>query len=263
VTADVALDLAGLTVDYGGLRALDDVSIRVPAGACLGLIGPNGAGKTTLFDVVLGLVEPTSGSVELFGADVTSWPIHKRARHGLGRTFQRLELFGSLTVLENMIVAVESLSSVGGIASELLRRPASIDVRTRAHGRASELLELVGLSDLAAARAADLSMGHSRLLELARALGTEPKMLMLDEPSSGLNDEESALLSELLSSLRESSDLTLLIVEHDMDFVLGLSEYVYVLDFGKLIAEGDPAQIRVDAVVKAAYLGTDVGATGR
>ena len=262
VTETLALELTGITVDYGGLRALDDVSIQVPFGASVGLIGPNGAGKTTLFDSVLGLVAPTSGRVELFSSDVTSWPLHKRARHGLGRTFQRLELFGSLTVLENMIVAVESTSSVGGIASELLRRPASIDVRTRAHDRANELLELVGLSGLAATRAADLSMGHSRLLELARALGTEPKMLMLDEPSSGLNDEESALLAELLRSLRRSSDLTLLIVEHDMDFVLGLSDDVYVIDFGKLIAHGSPEEIRNDPVVKAAYLGTDVRAAG-
>lgn len=251
------LAVADLTVDFGGLRALDAVSIRVAEGRTVGLIGPNGAGKTTLFDSVLGLVTPTSGRVHLFENDVTSWPMHRRARLGLGRTFQRLELFGSLTVLENLIVAIESVSSVGGLANELLRRPASIDVRRRAQGRADEILEIVGLTELAATRAADLSIGLSRMLELGRALATEPRLLMLDEPSSGLNDEESAQLAELLVELRRSHALSLLVVEHDMEFVLGLSDHVYVLDFGRLIAEGTPSQVQRDPIVRAAYLGVD------
>jgi branched-chain amino acid transport system ATP-binding protein len=255
-----ALDVADLTVDFGGLRALDDVSIRVLQGQTCGLIGPNGAGKTTLFDSVLGVLQTTTGSVELFGQDVSGLAVHRRARLGLGRTFQRLELFGSLTVLENMIVAIESISSVVGIANELLRRPTSIDVRRRAHGRADELLELVGLVGLAETRAADLSIGHARLLELARALAAEPKLLMLDEVSSGLNESETAQLSDLIGKLRDENGLSLLIVEHDMDFVLGLSGFVYVLDFGKLIAAGTPKEIRGDPVVRAAYLGQDAPA---
>jgi len=196
---------------------------------------------------------------------VTSWPLHQRARLGLGRTFQRLELFGSLTVEENVVVALEADSSVGGLLSEVLRRPASLDVRRRAEGRAVELLELVGLTDHAHARTADLPMGLARILEIARALATDPLLLLLDEPSSGLNDEESSRLATLLRTLRRERNFSMLVVEHDMDFVLGLSSDVYVLDFGKMIASGAPGEIRADERVRAAYLGrevTDAGAAG-
>jgi branched-chain amino acid transport system ATP-binding protein len=258
--ARVTLDVGSVTIDYGGLRALDNVSLRVDGGRTVGLIGPNGAGKTTLFDAVLGVVAPVSGRIQLFGQDVTNWPIHRRARLGLGRTFQRLELFGSLTVAENLIVALESVSGVGGLAAEVLRRPTSIDVRRRAEGRASELLELVGLTDHARTRSADLPMGLARVLELARTLATDPKLILLDEPSSGLNEEESARLSDLLRRLQRQSELSLLVVEHDMDFVLGLSQDVYVLDFGKMIAHGEPSAIREDPIVQAAYLGEEIPA---
>jgi ABC-type branched-subunit amino acid transport system ATPase component len=253
-----ALDVRDITVDYGGLRALEDVSLSVDTGRTVGLIGPNGAGKTTLFDTVLGLVRPGSGHVHLFGEDVTGWPVHRRARLGLGRTFQRLELFGSLSVAENIIVALESVSSVGGLVGEVLRRPTSLDVRRRAEGRAAELLELVGLTDQAKTRSADLPMGMARVLEIARALATEPRLLLLDEPSSGLNEDESEQLARLLNALRSETKLALLIVEHDMNFVLGLSQSVYVLDFGKLIASGTPAKVRKDRTVQAAYLGEEV-----
>ncbi|HYZ92266.1 MAG TPA: ABC transporter ATP-binding protein [Actinomycetota bacterium] len=259
MTEQVApLDARDITVSYGGLRALDHVSLRVEAGQTVGLIGPNGAGKTTLFDAVLGLVRPEVGRVLLFGEDVTGWPVHRRARLGLGRTFQRLELFGSLSVAENIIVALESLSGVGGLAGEVLRRPTSIDVRRRAEGRAAELLDLVGLTDQARTRSADLPMGMARVLEIARALATNPRLLLLDEPSSGLNEEESENLARLLKTLRSETNLALLVVEHDMDFVLGLSQSVYVLDFGKLIASGSPRKIRKDRTVQAAYLGEEV-----
>jgi branched-chain amino acid transport system ATP-binding protein len=253
-----SLDVQNLTVDYGGLRALDRACIRVEHARTVGLIGPNGAGKTTLFDCVLGLVTPTEGRMQLFGTDVTGWPVHRRSRLGLGRTFQRLELFGSLSVAENIIVALESGSSVGGLAGEVLRRPASIDVRRRAEGRATELLELVGLTDHRNARSADLPMGLARVLEIARALAADPKLLLLDEPSSGLNEQESSTLASLLERIKREAELSLLIVEHDMEFVLGLSEEVYVLDFGKMIAHGTPAEVRADPVVQAAYLGTEV-----
>jgi ABC-type branched-subunit amino acid transport system ATPase component len=252
------LVVSGVTVDFGGVRALDDISLVARDGRITGLIGPNGAGKTTLFDCVSGLVAPSSGRIELFGTDVTGWPLHDRARLGLGRTFQRLELFGSLTVEENLVVALEAASSVGGLAGEIFRRPASIDVRHRAQGRAVELLELVGLTQHARSRAADLPIGLGRVLDVARTLATEPKLLMLDEPSSGLNDEETARLAGLLRTLQRERDLSMLIVEHDMDFVLGLSSTAYVLDFGKLLARGSPDELRADARVRAAYLGDEV-----
>ena len=247
-----------VTVDFGGLRALDDVSLVVGEQTVTGLIGPNGAGKTTLFDCVSGLVEPSSGRIELFGEDMIGRPLHERARLGLGRTFQRLELFGSLTVDENLVVALEADSSVGGLVSEVLRRPASLDVRHRAHGRAQELLELVGLTEHARARTADLPMGLARRLEVARALATEPKLLLLDEPSSGLNDTESSQLADLLRTVQRERDLSMLVVEHDMEFVLGLCDNAYVLDFGKMLASGTPDELRADARVRAAYLGEEV-----
>lgn len=255
-----ALSLDRLTVDFGGLRALDDVSLEVGNGRIVGLIGPNGAGKTTLFDATLGLVQPTTGRVQILGQDVTHWPLHRRARLGVGRTFQRLELFGSLSVEDNIIVALESVSSVGSIANELLRRPLAIDVRLRAQDRAKQLLELVGLTEQAQTRAADLPMGLARILELARALATEPKILLLDEPSSGLNENETDELEDLLRELHRTEDLSILLVEHDMDFVLGLSQEIYVIDFGKLIAHGTPAKIRRDRAVRAAYLGEEMPA---
>jgi len=245
------------------LRALDEVSLRIPERGVAGLIGPNGAGKTTLFDCVSGLVAPSSGRIELFGRDVTDTPLHQRARLGLGRTFQRLELFGSLSLEENVIVALEADSGVGGLMSEVLRRPSALDVRRRAEGRAAELLGLVGLTDHARTRAADLPMGLARVLEIARALAAEPELLLLDEPSSGLNVEESDRLATLLRTLHEQRGFSMLVVEHDMDFVLGLSSHVFVLDFGKMLADGTPAEIRADPLVRAAYLGEELSDAGR
>ena len=254
-----------VSVDFGGLRALDGVSLRVPAAGIVGLIGPNGAGKTTLFDSVTGVITPTAGRVELFGQDVTDWPAHRRARLGVGRTFQRLELFSSLTVLENLVVAVEARAGRGGVVSDLLALPPSVETRSQAVERATGALEVVGLADYADARAGDLPLGLSRLVELARALCTEPRLLLLDEPSSGLRGQESARVAELLEAARAERGLSVLVVEHDMPFVLGLCDHVYVLDFGRLLAEGTPADIRADTAVQAAYLGEEVddGAAAR
>jgi branched-chain amino acid transport system ATP-binding protein len=252
------LVVGDLTVAFGGLRALDNVSLTVEEGRCVGLIGPNGAGKTTLFDAVTGIAFPESGRIELFGQRVDGWPLHRRARLGVGRTFQRLELFESLSVLDNVVVALESPSSSGGLAAEILGRPTSIGLRRRAEERACELLELTGLTELARARAGELPMGHARTLELARALATDPKLLLLDEPSSGLSEAEAASLAALFRRLQTDNELSLLVVEHDMGFVLPLSHEVYVLDFGKIIGHGSPDEIRRDPVVQAAYLGVEV-----
>jgi branched-chain amino acid transport system ATP-binding protein len=261
------LEVTDISVDYGGVRAVDDVTIHVDDGETLGLIGPNGAGKTTLFDAILGLVSPSAGSIRIFGEHVSgsgvkSWSAHRRARLGVGRTFQRLELFGSLTVLENLVVSIESGEGVGGLASELLRRPASIDARRRAHDRAAELCETVGLTAQLKTRAGSLPIGHARLLELARALARRPRLLLLDEPSSGLNAEETDQLASRLRTIRERERLSLLVVEHDMDFVLPLSDRIDVLDFGRRIATGTPSDIQRDPVVRAAYLGEEVPDAG-
>lgn len=256
-TGAPALEARGVTVSFGGLRALDGVSLTVPPRAIVGLIGPNGAGKTTLFDCVTGAVPSGAGRVLLFGQDVTGWPPHRRARLGVGRTFQRLELFGSLTVEENLIVAYESHRDRGGLVSDLLALPASVETRADARDRVREVLDLCGLTEYSGARAADLPIGLSRIVELARALCADPALLLLDEPSSGLSAEESRGLADLLSWEREEQGKSLLIVEHDMEFVLDLCDHVYVLDFGTLLAEGTPAEIRANPAVRAAYLGEE------
>jgi branched-chain amino acid transport system ATP-binding protein len=252
------LEVDGVSVRFGGLLALSDVSLQVPERAIVGLIGPNGAGKTTLFNCVTGFLRPSSGHVKLFGQDVTGWPGHRRARLGVGRTFQRLELFGSLTVKENLVVGYESKASRGGLISDLFALPPSVETRADAEERADAVLELVGITEYAQARAGDLPVGLSRLVELGRALCTEPKLLLLDEASAGLSNEESRRLSTLLRTLRDDVGKSLLVVEHDMSFVLGLCDEVYVLDFGKMLAHGTPSEIRRDAAVQAAYLGEEL-----
>jgi ABC-type branched-subunit amino acid transport system ATPase component len=247
-----------ISVTFGGLRALDTVSLRVPEQKVVGLIGPNGAGKTTLFNSVSGLVRPVSGRVLLFGEDVTSWPAHRRARAGMGRTFQRLELFGSLSVLENLVVAYEAHRQRGGLLSDLLALPATVDTRAEAEDRARAVLATLGIAEYADARAGDLPVGLARLVELGRALCTDPKLLILDEPSSGLREAESERLSELLRHTCDEEGTSVLVVEHNMRFVLGLCDYVYVLDFGRTLAEGTPSKIRSDPHVRAAYLGEGI-----
>jgi branched-chain amino acid transport system ATP-binding protein len=256
VTAS-ALDVQGISMRFGGLQALNAVDIAVAPGTIGGLIGPNGAGKTTMFNCITGLLRPTSGRVSIFGQDVTAWPTHRRARLGVGRTFQRLELFGALTVVENLVMAVEAHLRRGNLASDLLALPPTVETRWEAEERALAVLDVVGLTDQAGTRAGDLPLGLSRLVELGRALCTEPRLLLLDEPSSGLRLEESQRLAALLRSLREQG-ISVLVVEHDMSFVLGLCDHVSVLDFGQLLAAGPPEVIRRDQRVQAAYLGEEV-----
>ena len=231
------------SVRFGGVQALDEVSLEVPGGQVTGLIGPNGAGKTTLFNVVTGLQRPDRGRVLLDGVDVTGRSARHRARRGLGRTFQRLEIFGSLTVVDNVLVAVENQGHRGRDA----RR------------RASELLERVGIGAEASTRADILPTGLARLLEVARALACQPKVLLLDEPSSGLDSTESAALSGLIGALA-GEGLAVLLVEHDVEMVMRLCRLIHVLDFGRVIATGTPDDIRSDRAVQAAYLGAPVAA---
>jgi len=239
------LDIDTISISFGGLLALDRASVEVEPGRVTGLIGPNGAGKTTLFNIITGMQQPTSGHVRLDGVDVTRAKRHIRARLGIARTFQRLEPFGSLTARENVLVALE------------MRRRWATE-RYDPVALADELLEQVGISSVADRKVDSLPTGTARLVELARALGTAPRVLLLDEPSSGLDGDETETLGRLLLQLADRG-LAILLVEHDMSFVMGTCAYINVLDFGRIIARGSPNEIQVDPEVQRAYLGTTAG----
>jgi branched-chain amino acid transport system ATP-binding protein len=241
------LEIDTISVSFGGLLALDRATIDVEAGRVTGLIGPNGAGKTTLFNVITGLQHPTSGDVRLEGKNVTRAKRHARARLGIARTFQRLEPFGSLTARENVLVALE-----------MRRRWAK--ERYDCETVADELLARVGIAAVADRKVDLLPTGTARLVELARALGTAPRVLLLDEPSSGLSEEETDAMGRLLVELA-GDGIAILLVEHDMSFVMGTCTYINVLDFGRIIAHGTPDEIQVDPEVQRAYLGTAAGQT--
>jgi len=240
------LEAADVSVHFGGLLALDAASLTVEAGGITGLIGPNGAGKTTLFNVITGLQHPTTGRVRLDGDDITETRPHRRARLGIARTFQRLEAFGSLTARENVLVA-----------AEMRRRWTHDD--TAPADIAQQMLEHVGITAIAEETVDALPTGTARLVELARALATKPRVLLLDEPSSGLSEDETDALAQLLLQLA-SEGLGILLVEHDMPFVMGTCAHIDVLDFGRVIARGGPVEIQGDAAVQAAYLGSAAGA---
>ncbi len=232
-----ALRAQGVTVSFGGRDALSDVSITAESGVVTGLIGPNGAGKTTLFNVVCGLQAPTSGRVSIQGDDVTGLPPFKRARRGLARTFQRLELFGLLTVRENV-----------RLAADIARRPDPDAV-------ADDLLVRLGIDALAPQRSDRLPTGQARLVELARALATDPAVLLLDEPASGQDEHETAAFSTVLREVAERG-VAVVLVEHDIQLVMDVCTHIHVLDLGRVIASGPPAEVRSDEAVLSAYLGT-------
>jgi len=247
------LEVRDLTKSFGGFVAVRDASLVAEPGQVTSLIGPNGAGKTTLFHCVSGIEVPDAGQTLLDGQSLRGMSPDRRARAGMARTFQILELFGGLTVAENLQVAVEG-RSVSRIWRDLfsLRHPDNPAVREQVQ----HALELVGISHLAHRPAGSLPTGLSRLVELARALCTEPRVLLLDEPASGLSAAETDRLHQVLASLADLG-LTILLVEHDIDLVMALSRTIYVLDFGVMIASGTPAQVRSDPAVRAAYLGAD------
>jgi len=236
------LQVAEAEVRFGGLHALRGVDLAVDAGSVTGLIGPNGAGKTTLFNAICGLQGLARGRIAFDGTDMTGLKPHRRARLGIARTFQRLEIFGSLSVRENVLAAAE------------IRRRWSRD-RSDAAANAAGVLDLVGLAHLADRPADTLPTGQARLLELARALATRPRLLLLDEPSSGLSDRESDELGDLLCQLAEAG-MGVLLVEHDMELVMRVCSSINVLDFGSLLMVGGPAEVRADERVRAAYLGS-------
>jgi branched-chain amino acid transport system ATP-binding protein len=262
-----------VAVRFGGVSALSSVSLSVQPGTVTGLIGPNGAGKTTLFNVISGLQTPGRGTVHLFETDVTAMKPHRRARLGLARTFQRLELFGSLTAGENVMVGLESDARwwhrrrLGWLVPGRRRAQAQgADPGTTALGDMTvtdpdQLLEGVGLVGLGGQHSAAMSTGLARMVELARALAIKPKLLLLDEPGSGLDESESNVLGQLLSKLA-SDGMAVLLVEHDMELVMRICDHIYVLDFGDIIASGTPEEIRKDPMVQAAYLGEAAPAPG-
>ena len=238
------LDVDDVLMQFGGITAVDHASLAVDAGRVQGLIGPNGAGKTTTFNIVSGLQEPTSGRIFYDGEDVTHETIHERSRRGIARTFQRLEVFGSLSVRDNIRTAVEIHRSWSGVK----------DVPV---GQATEeLIDLVGIRAFAEERADAIPTGIARLTELGRGLAIRPRLLLLDEPSSGLNEEETLQFGDLLRELAEQG-MGILMVEHDVDLVMRVCSWIDVLDFGTIIASGSPEAIRDDPDVQAAYLGAD------
>jgi branched-chain amino acid transport system ATP-binding protein len=246
-----ALAVEAVSVSFGGVHALTDVSFEVPEGQVCGVIGPNGAGKTTLFDVISGLRRPTSGSVSVAGRDTTGVPAVRRARDGLRRTFQRTQVFGRLTVADNVLAAIEWRGGGGGLPADLAGGRARRRLERERRERVDEVLTLCGLTELREAYAAALPVGRRRLVELARALADHPSLLLLDEPTSGLDADQAARMEEIIRAL----DTTVLLVEHDMGFVMNVCDRLVVLDLGKVIASGTPAEIGDDPVVRAAYLG--------
>ena len=250
------LEVSGLSMRFGGLLAVDAVGFEVRRDEVFAIIGPNGAGKTTVFNCVGGFYKPTAGSIAMDGADITGLPSHRVARHGLVRTFQNVRLFKQLTVLENLLVAqhtqVESRLLPG-----LLKLKSYRAAEAAALQRAARWLDFMGLRDYANREAGNLAYGHQRRLEIARCMITRPRLLMLDEPAAGLNPHEKQDLQGLIDRLRREFGVAVLLIEHDMSLVMGISDRILVMEHGKPLALGEPAQIRSDPRVIKAYLGEE------
>ncbi len=250
----VVLEAQKLTRRFGGLVAVNQVSFAVQQGEIFGLIGPNGAGKTTLFNLVTGLIPPSSGRMVHAGEPISQLRPYQIAARGIARTFQNIRLFGDLSALENVMIA-QHVHTRTGLCKGVLGLPPLPTEERETRQRSLELLSLVGLGDRQDEQACNFAYGDQRRLEIARALALRPKVLLLDEPAAGMNPNEKHQLSEFIRMIRDRFDLTVLLIEHHVPLVMGLCDRIAVLDFGELIAMGDPAQVRNDPAVIEAYLG--------
>lgn len=250
------LTLSDISVRFGGIAALDGVSVSIPGGQLCGLIGANGAGKTTLFDIISGLRTPAGGSVLMNGRDITRWSPHRRARAGMRRTFQRAQVFGWLTIEENLLVAAEWRGGGGGVVADLVSSPTR---RRREHERreqARDVLERCGLGSIRDRPAAGVPIGTARLIELGRALVDRPSVLLLDEPTSGLDSSDASRFGDLVAASVDDGDTAVLLVEHDVAFVMYRCHRLVPLHLGPVTADGTPEQVRENALVLDAYLET-------
>jgi branched-chain amino acid transport system ATP-binding protein len=250
---EVLLDAEGITKRFGGINALTDVTLQVSAGETVGLVGPNGAGKTTFFNCLLGILRPDGGCVRFRGVDISRMPTHRRARLGIGRTFQRLELFTGMTPREHLLVTERSRRNDGALWKDILDRGGPTDEEQVA---AQATMDLLGLTPDADKPVESLSLGRGRIVELARALQLQPLLLLLDEPSSGLDRTETFALVEVLHNIQAERGTAILLVEHDLEMVLRAVTRMYVLDFGTLLASGAPGTVMADPRVREAYLGS-------
>jgi len=254
VSEENILEATDVRKEFGGLVAVNDVSFTVPKGKVVSLIGPNGAGKTTFFNMLTGVYKPTGGTITFLGEDVTGKPPHAITARGVGRTFQNIRLFQNMTALENVLVGMHSRMK-SNLFTSILRTRGVRREEKASRDRARELLAFTGLRGKENETSRNLSYGDQRRLEVARALATEPKLLLLDEPTAGMNPQESAEFTAFLDKLRDEHDLTVLMIEHDMRVVMGVSDRVSVLDYGEKIAEGEPKEVQKNERVIEAYLG--------